>query len=87
MYASEVASILSNTSITNLDISSSYISDYGMRHILDCVMRSRTLKDMHVLGNHMSKWTIRRLRHIKSSKRMTVRIPRKSCPCNTCMNV
>jgi hypothetical protein len=87
VYSHEVARILTNAPIASLDISSNYISDYGMRHILDCVMRSRTLKDLHVLGNHMSKWTIRRLRHIKSSKRMTVRIPRKSCPCNTCMHV
>jgi len=84
--AYEVALILTDTPIESLDISSNYISDYGMRLIIDRVAHS-ALKDLHVLGNHMGRGTIRRLRHIKNTKRITVRIPRKSCPCNTCRNV
>lgn len=69
----------------SLDISSNYISDYGMRLILERVMYSN-LKDLRVLGNHMGRGTIRYLRNVKHTKRITVRIPRKSCPCNTCQN-
>lgn len=84
--AYEVALILGDTPIASLDISSNYISDYGMRLILDRVAHS-ALEDLHLLGNHMGRVTIRRLRHIKNTKRIAVRIPRKSCPCNTCRNV
>jgi hypothetical protein len=55
-----------------------------MRLILERAMYSPTLKDLHVLGNHMGRGAIRQLRHLKKVKNMTVRIPRKSCPCNTC---
>ena len=82
----EVARLLTDTPIASLDISSNYISDYGMRLILDRAMHS-ALKDLHVLGNHMGRGTIRQLRRIKNIKRIAVRIPRKSCPCNTCRDV
>jgi Ran GTPase-activating protein (RanGAP) involved in mRNA processing and transport len=82
----EVARLLANTPIASIDISSNYISDYGMRLILERAMHSRSLKDLHILGNHMGRGTIRQLRHLKKVKCMTVRIPRKSCPCNTCLN-
>jgi Leucine-rich repeat (LRR) protein len=84
VHSHEVAKLITNTRIASLDISSNYISDYGMRLILERAMYSPTLKDLHVLGNHMGRGVIRQLRHLKKVKSVTVRIPRKSCPCNTC---
>lgn len=84
VYASEVANILSNTSITNLDISSSYISDYGMQLILERSMKSTTLRNLNVDYNHMTMHTLRKFRLMRKRKQMTVQLPATPCPCDVC---
>lgn len=87
VYAHEVASILSNTSITSLNINSNYISDYGMQHVLQRAMQSPALKDLHVLGNHMCTQTLRRFRQFHRSKKITVCMPSSACACAVCESI
>ena len=87
VYANEVANILKNESITRLDINNNYISDYGMQLIMQRTILSKTLKEMHVLGNHFSMHTLRQLRLMKKKKKMTMSIPRTPCPCGICTQI
>lgn len=87
VYATEVANILKNTSITSLNINNNYISEYGMQLILQRSMRSTTLKDLSVCGNHMSMHTLRQFRLMKKKKKMTLFIPRTPCPCGICTQI
>ena len=86
-YAHEVANILNNETITSLYMNNNYISDYGMQLILQRTMRSTTLKDIHVLGNHFSMHTLRQYRRMKRKKKMTISIPRTPCPCGICTQI
>ena len=83
LYATEVANILKNESITSLNINNNYISNYGMQLLLQRSMQSTTLKDFHVCGNHMSIHTLRQFRLMKK-KKMTLFLPRTPCPCSIC---
>jgi len=87
VYAHEVANVLKNQSITSLNINSNYISDYGMQYVLQCAEKSRTLKDLHVLGNHMTTRTLRKFRELAKKKKMNVCMSRLACVCNICTNV
>ena len=87
IYASEVASILTNLSIGRLDISNNYISDYGMELILQRSMNSTTLRDLNVTGNHMTIQTIRKFRLLRKRNQITVEVPRLPCPCAVCQSI
>jgi len=85
VFAHEVVDILENTSLTSLDISDNYISDYGMRHILQRAVQSQSLKNLMVKGNHMGRHTIKEFRRIKRKGRISMNIPKTRCLCGVCM--
>ena len=87
VYAHEVANILTNTSIHSLNLNSNYISDYGMQLILQRSMKSKTLRDLSVYGNHMTIHTLRQFRRMRTSKKMTVELPRTCCLCDVCKSI
>jgi hypothetical protein len=85
VFAHEVVDVLANTSLTSLDISDNYISDYGMRLILQRAIRSESLKNLMVKGNHMGRHTIKEFRRIKRKGRISMNIPKTRCLCGVCM--
>ena len=86
VYAHEVASMFANPSITSLNINSNYISDYGMQLVLERAMQSPTLKELHVLGNHMTTQTLRRFRQLNRKRQIAVCMPSTACVCNVCQS-
>lgn len=87
LYASEVASILTNMSVKRLNISNNYISDYGMQLILQRSMNSTTLRDLNVIGNHMTMQTLQKFRLLLKRNQMTVELPRTPCLCDVCKSI
>ena len=87
VYAHEVATILNKQRLTSLNINSNYISDYGMQLVLQCAMQSPTLKDLHILGNHMCTPTLRRFRQLSKGKKIAVCMPSTACACNICQSI
>ena len=87
VYAHEVASLFTNPSITSLNINSNYISDYGMQLVLRRATESPTLKDLHVLGNHMTTHTLRQFRQLNRRKQIAVCMPATACLCNVCQSI
>jgi Ran GTPase-activating protein (RanGAP) involved in mRNA processing and transport len=84
VFAHEVVNVLGSTSITSLDISHNYISDYGMRLIVQRAIRSETLRYLAFNGNHMSRHTISELRRMKRKGRVSMTIPKTACVCGVC---
>jgi Ran GTPase-activating protein (RanGAP) involved in mRNA processing and transport len=84
VFAHEVVNVLESTSITSLDISHNYISDYGMRLIVQRAIRSETLRYLAFNGNHMSRHTISELRRMKRKGRVSMTIPKTACVCGVC---
>lgn len=87
LYASDVAEILKNPTITSLDVSNNYISDYGMQLVLDRSSSSKTLRHLNVQGNHMTMHTLRMFRRMRRSKKMTVHLPHTCCACDICKSL
>ena len=87
VFAHEVVNLLANTSLTSLNISQNYISDYGVRLILQRAMPSTTLQYLELKGNHMSRDTIRYFRRIKRRSHVRVVMSKKACPCTVCSSV
>ena len=84
VFAHEVVNVLAITSLTSLDISQNYISDYGMRLILQRATRSETLRHLKLDGNHMSRHTISEFRRMKRKGRVSMTVPKTACLCNVC---
>jgi len=84
VFGHEVVDVLQNTSLTSLDISQNFISDCGMRLVLQRVFQSTTLKHLMFSGNHMSKYTLRELRRRKKKSRVSMTGPKTACLCNVC---
>jgi len=87
LYASDVAEILKNPSITSLDVSNNYISDYGMQLIFDRSNKNKTLRHLNVQGNHMTLHTLQHFRRMRKSKKMTILLPHTSCVCAVCQSI
>jgi Leucine-rich repeat (LRR) protein len=87
LYASDVAEILKNPSITSLDVSNNYISDYGMQLVLDRSSTNKTLRHLNVQGNHMSMHTMRKFRRMRKSKKMRIQMPHECCACDICKSI
>ena len=84
VFAHEVVNVLASTSLTSLDISQNYISDYGMRLILQRAIRSETLRYLVFNGNHMSSHTISEFRRMKRKGRVSMTVPKTACLCGVC---
>lgn len=84
VYAHEVVKLMASTSLTSLNISHNYISDYGMKLVLQRVGACPTLRQLEIIGNHMTRQTTRQFRRIASRTRMRIHIPKNPCVCNTC---
>ena len=82
VYAHEVVELLS--CISSLNINNNYISDYGMQLVLQRATQSSTLKELHILGNHMSRHTVRRFRKMIKNTQISVHMPRAACVCTIC---
>jgi len=84
VYAHEVVKLMASTSLTSLNISYNNISDYGMQLVLQRAVEATTLRELHVIGNHMSRHTIRQFRRVRGRTRMHTYIPKCPCVCNAC---
>lgn len=84
VFAHEVVNLMASTSLTSLDISHNNISDYGMQLVMRRAAQTTTLRALQVLGNHMSRHTIRQFRRMRGKTRMTTYIPKSACVCNAC---
>jgi len=84
VLAHEVAALFSQTRIRALDMSNNYISDLGMRTLLRLAMQSNMLQELHVQGNHLTRYCIGLIRKMKKTRGMKMTVPRISCACNTC---
>jgi len=82
VYAHEVVCLLSY--ITSLNIDNNYISDYGMQLVLQHASKSTTLKELHIMGNHMSRHTVRRFRKLAKNTQISVHMPKVACVCTIC---
>jgi Leucine-rich repeat (LRR) protein len=87
VFAHEVVNVLASTSLTSLDISQNYISDYGMRLILQRAIRSETLRYLVFNGNHMSRHTISEFRRMKRKGRVSMTVPKTACVCGVCTSL
>ena len=86
VLAHEVVPLFTHTPIRSLDISDNYISDLGMRALLRLAMQSRTLLQLQVFGNHLTKHSVAMLQRMKKARRMDITVPRVFCPCNACQS-
>jgi Ran GTPase-activating protein (RanGAP) involved in mRNA processing and transport len=84
VLAHEVAALFKHTPIRSLDISDNYISDFGMRALLQLAMQSNALHELHVEGNHLTKPSVRLLRKMKKARGMNMTVPKVSCFCELC---
>ena len=84
VYAHEVVKLMASTSLTSLNISYNNISDYGMQVVLHRAAETTTLRELQVLGNHMSRHTIRQFRRMRARTRVQTYIPKCPCVCNAC---
>jgi len=84
VYAHEVVKLLASTSLTSLNISHNYISDHGMQLVLEAATHGTTLRQLEILGNHMSRHTIRQFRRMAARTHISTYIPKNPCVCNTC---
>ena len=84
VFGHEVVKVLESTSLTSLDISNNFISDCGMRLVLQRVFQSTTLRHLMFSGNHICKYTIRELRRRKRKSRVIMTGPKTACVCNVC---
>jgi hypothetical protein len=75
---------MASTSLTSLNISYNNISDYGMQLVLHRAAETTTLRELQVLGNHMSRHTIRQFRRMRARTRVQTYIPKCPCVCNAC---
>ena len=82
VYAHEVVCLLRY--ITSLNIDNNYISDYGMQLVLQHAAQSTKLKELHIIGNHMSRHTVRRFRKMIKNTQISVHMPRAACVCTIC---
>ena len=83
---SEVAALFQETRLRALDMSDNYISDFGMRTLLRLAMHSNMLQELHVEGNHLTKYSVGLLRKMKKTRGMTMTVPRITCRCDKCDN-
>ena len=86
VLAHEVVQLFTHRPIRSLDISDNYISDLGMRALLRLAMQSRTLLQLQVFGNHLTKHSVAMLQRMKKARRMDITVPRVFCPCNACQS-
>ena len=86
VLAHEVLGLLKITGIRLLDISDNNISDSGMRGLLQSLMRSTTLQELRIDGNHLTRRSIRMLRKMSKTKGVRVQMPLAACPCLDCKN-
>jgi len=84
VLAHEVAALFTRTPIRSLDISDNYISDFGMRALLQLAMQSNALHELQVEGNHLTRSSVRLLRKMKKARGMTMTVPKVSCFCELC---
>jgi len=84
VFGHEVVKLLASTSLTSLDISQNFISDCGMRLVLQRVFPSTTLQHLMFSGNHICKYTLRELRRRKKKSRVIMTGPNTACACNVC---
>ena len=84
VYAHEVVRLLAGTSLASLNIGYNNISDYGMQLVLQAVLHTTTLRHLEILGNHMSRHTLRQFRRMRAKTRISTCIPKHPCVCNAC---
>jgi hypothetical protein len=84
VYAHEVVQLMASTSLTSLNVSYNNISDHGMQLVLQRAVQATTLRELQVIGNHMSRHTIRQFRRMRGRTRMHTYIPKCPYVCNAC---
>jgi hypothetical protein len=84
VYAHEVVKLMASSSLTSLDIGYNYISDHGMQLVLQAALEAPALRHLEILGNHMSRHTIRQFRRMRAKTRISTSLPRNPCECNKC---
>lgn len=84
VMAHEICALFTHMRLRSLDISSNYISDFGMRALLRLAMQNKTLRNFQVHGNHLSRHSVSVLRRMKKTRQMTITVPPVLCPCNAC---
>ena len=83
LLAHEIAPLFRETRIRALDISDNYMSDFGMRSLLRLAMDSNMLVQLHVDGNHITRYSTALLRKMKRERGMRIKVPR-ACGCRDC---
>ena len=84
VYAHVAANLLQCSCIASLNLHNTHMSDFGMQLIIQTAAQSSSIKKLEVTGNHMSASTIKRLGHLKRTKKIKMEIPRQHCGCGTC---
>ena len=82
--AHEIGALFTDMRLCSLDISSNYISDFGMQALLRLAMQNKTLRNFQVHGNHLTRHSVCVLRKMKKTRQMTITVPPVVCPCDTC---
>ena len=82
--AHEIGPLFTDMRLHSLDISSNYISDFGMQALLRLAKQNTTLKNFQVYGNHITRHSVSVLRKMKKTRQMTITVPLVVCPCDAC---
>ena len=84
VLAHEVAALLQHVRMRSLNISHNCISDFGIRALLRLATQSNRLQELHVDGNHITRYSVRLLRQMKKTRGMDIDVPRATCLCDVC---